>query len=361
MNAIIGMTVIGRSASDAERKEYSLQRIDAASKFLLGIINDILDMAKIEAGKLELDIQGFNLPAMFRGVADVVAVRAAEKKQTLELNLDAALPQFARGDNGRLSQVVTNLLANAIKFTPEGGKIGLEARVKDECDGIVELLVAVSDTGIGIAEEQKERLFKSFEQADSGISREYGGTGLGLAISKSIVELMGGEIRVESEVGRGSRFIFSCRLAAADGADVHASEGGADLESLRGKRVLLVEDVDINREIALTLLEDTGLEIDCAVDGLDAVNHIEEHVNGYDLILMDIHMPVMDGDEATRKIRWLNIGNSATVPIIAMTADVFREDIEHCLAAGMTDHIGKPIDIDVLLQKLKLYLGDKNE
>jgi CheY-like chemotaxis protein len=210
----------------------------------------------------------------------------------------------------------------------------------------------VADTGIGITPEQQARLFTLFEQADGGMARKYGGAGLGLAISKSLVELMGGAIRVESEPGKGSRFFVELTLQEASPPPEAADQGGL----LEGCTILLAEDVEINREIAVTLLEDTGAVIDCAENGLEALRLFREAPEKYGAILMDIHMPEMDGFEAARQIRALGVPKAAEIPIIAMTANVFQEDIGKCLAAGMNDHLGKPIDMEQVIRKLQKYL-----
>jgi CheY-like chemotaxis protein len=231
----------------------------------------------------------------------------------------------------------------------------------------------VSDNGIGISPEQQEKLFTAFQQADSGISREYGGSGLGLSISKHIVELMGGAIWVESEQGKGSRFIFTVKVERGkknsdfmpDGINESLGLGytgggeGPKIDPDRrfaGKKLLLVEDMEINREIIISLLEDSGVSIDCAQNGLEAVEMVSAAPGKYDAVLMDVQMPKMDGLEATRLIRAMNMPRLATLPIIAMTANVFKSDIEECLRAGMDDHIGKPVDIDDVLKKLRKYL-----
>jgi CheY-like chemotaxis protein len=272
------------------------------------------------------------------------------------------------GDDQRIAQVITNLLSNAVKFTPEGGNIHIEASLIDETDENCELRIEVADNGIGVSPDQQEKLFNAFEQAESGTSRKYGGTGLGLAISKRIVELMGGKIWVESELGKGARFIFTIRLLKLSLSspiidyvnnylDIgNASENRAAVKGeFLGKTLLFAEDVDINREILITLLANTGLAIDCAENGKEAVQMMEAALEKYDIVFMDIQMPIMDGLEATRRIRSLPLCERGRLPIIAMTANVFKDDIEACLAAGMDDHISKPFDIDKVLEKLRRY------
>jgi signal transduction histidine kinase/DNA-binding response OmpR family regulator len=497
MNAIIGMTTIARASNDPGRKEYCLEKINEASVHLLGVINDILDMSKIEANKFELSESEFNFEKMLNRVTNVVNFRVGEKHQNLLVEMDSSMPENIVSDEQRLAQVITNLLSNAVKFTPDGGNITMRAQ-KLAVDGdIYTIRITVEDTGIGISPEQQQRLFSSFEQADGSISRKFGGTGLGLAISKKIVELMGGSIWIESELGKGSAFIFEINVKATDrpgyrvlppdvnwgnlrvlvvddspeileifgailrpygvscdtassgedalarlergvpipfdvvfvdwkmpgldgvelcrrlkdidtssplvvmisAADLTEVEGeaksaGVDKflqkplfpssifnvinECMRGavqsqkngdpspesssdgifigKRVLLAEDVSLNSEILSCLIEHTGVVLDIAEDGSVALEKFKLDPVGYDLILMDVHMPNMDGYEATRQIRALAADRAKSIPIIAMTANVFREDIERCRAAGMNDHLGKPIDADEVISKMRKYL-----
>jgi CheY-like chemotaxis protein len=491
---------------------------------VLGLINDILDISKIEANKLELADGEFDFEKMLMGIINVTNVRAEEKHQNFAVNLNVNVPPFIIGDELRLSQVITNLLTNAIKFTPENGKIVLNAEKTDESgDGLI-LRVEVADTGIGITEEQQKRLFTSYNQADSGITKTFGGTGLGLAISKRIVELMQGKIWIESELNKGSKFIFTVKvkrgsdkaktqlsaklnmddiriLAVDDSEDTRIYfahimealrlpceiacngdealkmmdnagarpynmffvdwqmpgmngieltkrikeitgdkshvimfsmtdwssikdeavaagvkkfipkpilpstllnainecveinpkedpvESGESVFNFEGHTLLVAEDVEINREILAALLEKTGVSIDFAENGKEAVSKFQKEPGRYSLIFMDINMPEMDGYEATQAIRAYEAefpketgvsfteGNLAEecrefpketpklllerpegVTIIAMTANVFQEDIDKCLAAGMTGHIAKPIEPDILYAMLKKHL-----
>ncbi|MDR1531544.1 MAG: response regulator [Clostridiales bacterium] len=496
MNAIIGMTAIAKASKEIDKKNYCLNKIEDASTHLLGVINDILDMSKIEANKFELSYVEFNFEKMLQKVANVINFRVEEKLQSFQVRIDRDIPRFLLGDDQRISQVITNLLSNAVKFTPENGVINLDARLLDKAGGLCVLQISVTDTGIGINPEQQGRLFKSFEQADSGTSRNFGGTGLGLAISKRIVEMMGGRIWLESELGKGSTFAFTMRAQRAEGnkesvlepgvswknlrvmviddspeildyfLDIAArfeitcdtapggeealallkergpydiyfvdwkmpgmngielsrrikrassgrsvvimisamewaaiedeareagvdkflskplfpsdiadlineclgldsalddKDGGADetyAGNFKGKRLLLAEDVEINREIVISLMESTQLEIDCAENGEEAVAAFERNPDRYDMIFMDVQMPKMDGYEATRRIRALGASSAraAEIPIVAMTANVFKEDIEKCLVSGMNDHIGKPLDFKEMVAKLKKYL-----
>ena len=492
MNAIIGMTAIGKSAADTERKDYCFTKIEDASNHLLGVINDVLDMSKIEANKFELAPAEFDFEHMLRRVVNVVSFRVDEKQQTLTIHIDKAIPRALLGDDQRLAQVITNLLGNAVKFTSDHGSISLDVRLLSEENGTCTLQISITDSGIGMSPEQQARLFTSFQQAESSTTRKYGGTGLGLAISKRIVEMMGGRIWIESELGKGATFAFTVqlergeaksanpytsvrwsdvRILAVDndprilayfgeivrrvgahcdtahssqealalveqngpyhfyfidwkmpgvdsiqlisalkamepafhstgvimtsstdwsGVEKTAKEAGVDkflskplfpsaiaellvesldakqqpakavhgeaLKHFAGSRILLVEDVEINREIVLALLGPMLLEIDCAVNGAEAVRMFREAPEKYRMIFMDVQMPEMDGYEATRCIRALDAPKANTIPIIAMTANVFREDVERCLEAGMDDHIGKPLDFEEVLNVLQKYL-----
>ncbi len=363
LNAIIGMTKIGISAGTTERAVYCLEKIDTASRQLLGLINDILDISKIEANKLELAESVYNLGRMIDTIAGVIVVKAEEKDIALDVRMDDRLPQYVRGDEMRLSQVIMNLLSNAVKFTPEGGRVRLEVwRASPVNEEDCEIGVAVTDTGIGISPEQKGKLFLAFEQADGSIARKYGGTGLGLAISKQIVELMGGRIGVEDgDDGVGSRFFFTVKAGYLTGCPKAPSEPEGRVEigtgrTYAGRTLMLVEDIEINREIVVTLLEDTKIDIVCEENGQEALAAFAAAPGKYDMILMDLQMPVMDGLEATRRIRALDVPQSRSVPIVAMTANAFAEDVAACREAGMVDHIGKPVDVDVLLGKLAKYL-----
>jgi signal transduction histidine kinase/DNA-binding response OmpR family regulator len=493
MNAIIGMTAIGKVAKHIERKDYALGKIEDASSHLLGVINDILDMSKIEAGKFDLSMHDFEFEKMLQKVSNVINFRVEEKGQFFSVYIDKHIPAVLHGDSQRLAQVITNLLSNAVKFTPDNGTIRLNAALLKKEGETCTVQIDVTDTGIGITEEQREKLFNSFVQAESSTSRRFGGTGLGLAISKRIVEMMNGNIWIESEPGRGSTFSFTARMLqgaekkapfpvqrrdkirilALDDApetreffsdvaerfgilcdtagdaetaltlveqgghyDVYFVDwklpgmdglefsrrlfsrhaGGAkplvtlisatewtviepeaksvgierflskplfpsavldciseclglenmeaetaetSTDNFEGCHVLIVDDVEINREIIISLLEPTGIELSSAENGLVAVKMYTEDPGRYNLILMDVQMPEMDGYEATRQIRSFEAEHpdKGSVPIVAMTANVFREDIEQCLAAKMNDHVGKPLEMEEILAKLRKYLG----
>jgi signal transduction histidine kinase/CheY-like chemotaxis protein len=495
MNAIIGMTSIGKTAADIDKKDYAFGRIEIASAHLLGVINDILDVSKIESGRFELSPISFHFEKTLIRVVNVSSFRVDEKKQKLTVYVDRAIPRFMFGDDQRLAQVITNLLSNAVKFTPEEGFISLRTYLLGEENGVCEIKISVTDSGIGISPDQQSKLFQSFQQAESSTSRKFGGTGLGLAISKSIVEMMDGRIWAESEFGKGATFSFTVKLKRGDlkehnysidwekirvlavDDDMHilqdlrgimtkfgaycdiAGSGKDALELLKdneynlffidwkmpgmdgmqlteelkkrvskkndsvvimvsavesseiagraraagvdkllqkplfpstiaeiigeyfgseeskpedsvfteidrifeGHRILLAEDVELNREIVISLLEPTSVEIDCAENGKEAVRMFCEAPDNYDMIFMDVQMPEMDGLEATRQIRALDFKKAKSIPIIAMTANVFKEDVDNCIAAGMNGHIGKPLEFNDLLRHLHRYLGIDNQ
>ena len=491
INAIIGMTTIAKGSDELARKDYCLSKIENASSHLLSVINDILDMSKIEANRFELYYEKFNFERMLQKVANVISFRVDEKHQIFTVHIDKDIPAYLFGDDQHLTQVIANLMSNAVKFTPEGGNIKLNAELVEEQGESCVIKVGVTDTGIGISPEQQERIFASFMQAESSTTRKYGGTGLGLPISKHIVETMGGKIWVESELDKGSTFAFTikikklepdsddlldfginwenmrvlvvdedadtreyfvdimqrfgskCDVAESAGEagelikkngayniyfvdwrvhgmggieiakQVNASEsktavvimvsnsewnkledsaksagismvlfkplfpsnitdcinkclgsesairGDAEINYkgiFKNHRIILAEDVDVNREIVISLLESTELTIDAAENGIVACELFAANPNLYDMIFMDVQMPEMDGYEATKKIRAMDISKAKSVPIIAMTANVFREDIEKCLECGMNDHLGKPINYDSVISKLCEYL-----
>jgi len=360
LNAIIGMTSIGMAATSSERMKLSFTKIDDASKHLLGVISDILDMSKIEAGKFELSEDEFNAEKVLRRIIDVFRFRIDEKQQTLNVNIDENIPNVLIGDDQCLAQVVSNLLSNAIKFTPEEGVISLDARLMGEERDICTIQFSITDSGIGISREQQARLFQSFQQAESSTTRKYGGSGLGLSISKGIVEMMGGRIWVDSESEKGATFYFTVALKrGSDKSEALPVKEALEVENddFSNHTMLVAEDVDINRDIVSALLEPTGLNIDFAENGAIAVRMFIEDPEKYDMILMDLQMPEMDGYDATRRIRAFDVPEAKTIPIIALTANVFREDIESCLAAGMNGHLGKPLDFNELLRQLRSYLN----
>ena len=359
MNAIMGVTALALHRATDPKQVDQLSKVTQASQHLLGVINDILDLSKIEADRLHLDESCFRVGEIMENLSSLLAPKIAEKG--LALNLDVA-PDLADlplcGDPLRLGQILLNLAGNAVKFTASG-VISVRVRVADEDDDSLLLRCDVEDTGIGISAADRERIFTAFEQADGSLTRKYGGTGLGLAISKRLAQLMDGEIGVDSEPGRGSCFWFTVRLSRGirTCTPEPGQAGGSAEERLKkrftGAHVLLVEDEPINQEVSRDLLEDLGLRVDLAEDGRQAVAMAKR--NDYDLILMDLQMPIMNGVDATRAIRALP--DRQRIPILAMTANAFDEDRQRCLQAGMNDHIGKPVLPEHLFETLLKWLA----
>ncbi|OUO90874.1 hypothetical protein B5F40_05265 [Gordonibacter sp. An230] len=374
MNGIMGMTSIALDRiGDDEKVRECLEKVTVASRHLMALINDILDMSKIESGRIEIRCEPFDFPTFARALDAVFAAQAAERGIDFRMDVDPGMPPRLVGDALRLNQVVYNLLGNALKFTPAGGRVSLRIEriddahapsgpargcPRDEGTEPVWVRFEVSDTGRGIKREHFERIFSSFDQGDDETGRSFGGTGLGLAISRRFVEMMGGRIRLESEVGLGSTFTVEVPLAEeAEGSKAPAGplpapaarcEGGRGKSGydFSGARILVAEDNDLNREIAVELLSMAGARVDEARTGAEAVRLFEESPEDlYDLVLMDVQMPEMDGYEATRAIRSLSRADAARVPILAMTANAFSEDERRSRESGMDGHLSKPLDI----------------
>jgi signal transduction histidine kinase/CheY-like chemotaxis protein/HPt (histidine-containing phosphotransfer) domain-containing protein len=350
MNAILGMTQLALDARTLDESRNYIVKASRSAQSLLGIINDILDFSKIEAGKLDLERVPVSLEELSSGLEDVFSSAAQDKGLELRFEVALELATGLAGDPLRLRQILQNLIGNALKFTATGQVIVRMEKVS-EAEGHVVCRFSVQDTGVGIAREHLPRLFQSFSQADSSVTRRYGGTGLGLAICKRLVELMGGHIGVESEHGRGSCFWFQVPLAKSTAEETqNPSKLSAQpaLRHLRGARVLLVEDNRLNQEVAMHFLRRVGLEVEIAWNGAEALERLEQFQ--YDAVLMDCQMPVMDGYEATRRIRALP--KFAQLPIIAMTANARLGDRQRSLRAGMNAHLSKPIDVNALYQTL---------
>jgi signal transduction histidine kinase/CheY-like chemotaxis protein len=357
LNAITGLAYLARRETADPSARHHLDKISQAARHLLAVINDVLDISKIESGKMRLSETDFMLDTVFDHVLSLIEERALAKGLLVTRQIDPMLAGVLRGDPLRLEQILINYAGNAVKFT-EHGAITVEARLVDNDSDGMRVLFEVRDTGIGIRPEDQARLFQAFEQTDATSTRQYGGTGLGLAIAKRLAELMGGDVGVESVAGHGSCFWFSARLRRGRASSrEHLSKNAPSArlglrEHHAGKPILLVEDNEVNQEVALTLLREAGLAPDVANNGAEAVERAR--AAGYALILMDMQMPVMDGLTATRAIRQLP--GHVDTPIVAMTANAFDDDRDRCLEAGMNDHVSKPVDPEVLFSTLLRWL-----
>ena len=355
MNGVLGMTRLALQASPPPVQLEYLKKIDSSASLLLGILNDILDFSRIEAGKLTIEKQVFDLLEMLETIQELILPHIQEKKLAFDVILDETVPRYVVGDKLRLSQVLLNLLGNAAKFTLRG-RVTLSMEAQRPEPDVLCLHCSVRDTGIGMSAEQQEVLFKPFSQADSSTSRRFGGTGLGLSICKALVELLGGEISLHSVEGEGSTFSFFVFLGVGEELQCEESREEESWQTVNctGQRFLLVEDNAINQEIAQAFLEDMGATVDVADNGEEAVKAFHSDVH-YDIIFMDMRMPILDGIEATMQIRASEKADAKTVPIIAMTANVMMEDREASKNAGMDDHLAKPIDVDTLKKILHKY------
>nr|WP_303717738.1 PAS domain-containing protein [Brevundimonas naejangsanensis] len=357
LTSVIGFSGLLQASEHlpAEERVY-VERIATASEALLGVINDTLDYSKLEADAIEMDPEPFDTRALVDGAAAIIESQCSAKGLTLNVVVAADTPERLTGDKGRLRQVMLNFLSNAAKFTARGA-VTLKVGGRPQADGGWRMRVEVTDTGIGIPSEKIGELFRRFTQADASTTRVYGGTGLGLAISRRLIELMGGEVGVESAPGAGSTFWFEAPLAATTEEDVTAREetDRARKDALRG-RVLMADDAAANRELVSAILRNLGLEIDTVADGAEAVH--AAHSGLYDLVLMDVHMPVMDGLTATREIRRMQAQGERRIPILALTANVQADQVTRCLEAGMDGHLAKPIQITELAAALSWWLKE---
>jgi len=362
MNAIIGITgIVQRRLADlsiasSELDEICLNitQIESSSQHLLSLLNNILDISKIEAGKIEISEEAMDIVDLREMVNTIIRSRCDDKNIVFDTVLENFSPTTFLSDSLRLRQVLINLLGNAVKFTPELGHVFFSIRRKDHVQGLSLIEFIVRDTGIGISEDNLDAIFKPFEQGDSLVTRKYGGTGLGLSISRRIVQLLGGDIAVKSVPGEGSEFSFELWLEETEVSEDAKSVSPEDaVGRFKGKHLLLVDDVEINRMIVATMVEDTGLEVFEADDGTTALEMFEKSPVGFfDIILMDIQMPTMDGYEATRAIRELDRSDALTVPVVALTANAFKDDIDRALQSGMNSHIAKPVELEVLIEAL---------
>ena len=368
MNAAIGMLYLLQQTELTPAQQNYLGKAQSASNLLLRVINDILDFSKIEAGKLELENVPFHLGHLLNELSAVASALVQGKPVEFSVRCGAGVPELLVGDPLRLGQVLLNLTGNALKFT-EKGEVGVAVELVAALEREVQLRFSVADTGIGMALQEQARLFNAFAQVDSSTTRRYGGTGLGLSISKQLVQMMGGTIRVESEQGEGSTFSFVVRLGRQSREQAEAAAGARapeipgwytpDALDFAGVRVLLVEDNPVNQELATELFERRGVQVDHAGDGAEAVRMVTESGVRYDVVFMDVHLPVMDGLQATRRIR-LDPAFAA-LPIIAMTASALSGERRLCLAAGMNGQVSKPIDVPELYATLERWVGRRGE
>lgn len=360
MNAIVGMAQIAKSSRNLTKINDCLLKIEDSSHHLLGIINDVLDFSKIEAGKLRLAENLFSLTENIDFVVSMFFTRVMEKGLELKLSIVHIDNDGVITDSLRLNQVLLNLLSNAVKFTPVGGRIDLIVEELENIYGISVYRFTVKDSGIGIDLQRATKLFDPFEQVDRNVSSQYGGTGLGLAISKSIVEMMNGEFMLESEPGKGSSFSFTIKVPSQETVPKHRKnmlDSTPERLSFNGKRIMIVDDIELNREIILELLYNTGLEMETAKNGQEAFDMFTNVEPGYyDVIFMDMQMPIVDGCEATKLIRGCGKPDAATIPIVAMTANVLREDVQKAMDSGMNAHLAKPVDLNEMLRMLKIFL-----
>ncbi|WP_368361451.1 ATP-binding protein [Ruminococcus sp. RTP21484sp1_RTP21281st1_A2_RTP21281_210402] len=357
MNGIMGMTEIAlKDGQTEERRIDCLRKIEYSSEYLLGLINDILDMSKIESGKMRLIEEKCNLMEMIQGLRPLLEAKLNENNIQYIADIQLKNHWFL-ADSLRLNQVLVNLLGNALKYSKPDGHVWLTVRETEEENGFSNLYFQVRDDGIGIAPEKQQLIFRQFEQADNSDNARKQGTGLGLAISRRIVRMMDSDIKLESEPGKGSSFSFCVKLQPVSGEKTTVTSQPEEI-SFPGKRILVVEDNELNMEIICTILENYGIETEQAVNGEEAVRRMEESVPGYyDMIFMDIMMPEMDGLEATRTIRNLDREDCKKIPIYAMSANAFDEDVKRSLASGMNGHLSKPVNLQVLEKTLQKVLG----
>ena len=358
MNAIIGFTALAQThIDDRGQVEDYLKKISVSSQHLLSLINDVLDMSRIESGKVTLEAKPVHLPELVHELRDIVQAVVSEKDLSLTLDTVGVENEDVIADPLRLEQILINVLANAVKFTPDGGQISLWIVQKDTAPaGYADFEFHIKDNGIGMSEEFQKHIFEQFARERTSTVSKIQGTGLGMAITKSLVDMMGGRITVKSEQGKGSEFTISLRFPIGE-AKTEQTPPAAKASASAGKKLLVVEDNELNLEIASTLLKEAGFAVDTAENGKIAVEKVEAaSADRYDLILMDIQMPEMDGYEATRRIRALPDTKKAALPIVAMTANAFEDDRKNALHAGMNGHIAKPLDIQKLFQVLSELL-----
>jgi PAS domain S-box-containing protein len=365
MNGVIGMTeLVLETKLNPEQKDL-LETVNYSARVLLGIINDILDLSKIEAGKIELSDVNFDIHDLIKGIVSTFKSRTDEKKISLVAEISPSLPNIVFADDVRVRQVLINLIGNAIKFTPEWGGIVVRAKAKAEAPGNFEFHLSVSDTGIGIPSDKVEKIFDPFTQADGATTRKYGGTGLGLSIVKKVVDVMNGKVWVNSQEGTGSTFhvIMPMRYPNPESLTVvephHASKKTAEISTVEKARVLVVEDNSVNQRLAKAILEKMGCVVDLANDGQHAVEIIKDRSADYQIVFMDCQMPILNGFEATQIIREREKDSNSHIPIVAMTANAMSGDREICLNSGMDDYVSKPLDRDLIKEVLNKFVSIK--
>ena len=348
MNGIIGMTEIALQENQTEARRIDcLKKIDSTSNYLLGLLNDILDMSKIESGKMKLVVGQCNLRQMINNISVLLETKMTEKNMHFvqEITLEH---DWVSGDELRLKQILVNLLSNAVKYSNAGGHVRLAVTERTVDEKHADFTFEVQDDGIGIAEDKQKLIFLNFEQVDESANARRQGSGLGLAICSRLVRMMDSDIELESNPNKGSTFRFTIRLSILENTSPVTAKT-IEKKDYTGKKVLVVEDNELNMEIISTILKGYGITVESAWNGEEAVSRVKEQVPGYyDLILMDIMMPVMDGLEATRKIRTIERADCRTVPIVAMSANAFDEDVRVSLESGMNGHLSKPINISQL-------------
>ena len=353
INGIMGMTGIAlKNIGNEERVLDCLQKIDGSSQHLLSLVNDVLDMSRIESGKTTMNRESFNLRQCLENCASIISGQLVDRDVELIRDFDGITAPGVIGDELHLRQIFINILGNSVKFTPDGGSITFRAREEGDENGKRIFAFEMSDTGIGMSKEFLPKLFEAFSQEAGGSRTTYKGTGLGMAITKSFVDLMGGTVEVESELNRGTKFLVKIPMEV-DTAVKETEDASEDTEALRGKKVLLAEDNELNAEIAQEILEDVGVESVWAADGREAVRLFEESKPGeFDAVLMDLMMPEMNGYEATGAIRALKRADAAAIPIIALSANAYEEDIQKSKAAGMNAHVAKPMQPETVYKEL---------
>ncbi len=367
MNAIIGFTGLALNhIDDKEQTENYLKKIQASSNHMLALIDDLLDMSRIESGKISLDEDECTIPGLVNDIKDMMVSAASAKKQTITVDTSSVSDSNVKCDKLKINQVFLNLLSNAVKYTPNGGKIDIRVIQRQfNSDGRINYEFRIKDNGIGMSEEFLKHIYEPFKRESNAETNSIQGTGLGMSITKNLIDMMNGTIEVSSRVGDGTEFIVTLPLQKSANLNQNFADGNKSRSTLttdfKGKKILLVDDNDLNREIAVDILSDGGFNVEEAENGKKAIEKlIEKGAGYYTLVLMDVQMPVMDGYEATRQIRKLDNQGIARIPIIAMTANAFAEDKKAAFAAGMNEHLAKPVSVEKLFETIERVYKDLN-